>query len=157
MEDLKSYEVLRNIKSNYYVDDNNDLSLEYLKNNIELLSNSILFDLESILESTFIINKSVIYFEDDSYRQGATAYFFKAFLKKDVDFKISIECLVDFDRIEIAARNSSNSKRFLVLEKIIQNKNKVNGFSELKILAEEKSNFKNSILYFLYSFFSKNF
>ena len=131
MQNLRSYQELKKIKEIYFVDYNENNAREILKQNLVNLSKTLEQEFKNLFDNTLIIKDSLIYFDDSDFRQGATAYIFKATLKEDENYRISIECLVDYGKIGVTSMNEPENHNLISFHQKIQAKANGEGFSEL--------------------------
>lgn len=131
---MKSYIILEEIKKDYLQNFRDEIAIKILSENIEKISQALESDFKIITGNNLVIYESQIYFDDEYFRQGATAYFFRGKVAEDENYLLSIECLVDFDKICIKAKTETKVETLQKLNQNLISKSNSEGFSELKSL-----------------------
>lgn len=111
MSNLKSYELIQKISSSLYENAKDDaIVLSRLRESQKLIEIAISDDFDFLLGRKIKIQKSTIYYDDETYRQSTTAIVFTATISDDNDSHITFECLIDFNKILVKVKNESESK-----------------------------------------------
>ncbi|NUY82774.1 hypothetical protein HUK80_17880 [Flavobacterium sp. MAH-1] len=131
---MKSYITLKNIKQEYLSDQYNKNEVSFLNRNIQKIIEALISDLKSITDEEITIYESKIYFDDVYFRQSATAYFFRAKFTNDNEYLLSIECLVDFDKIGIKPKTEPRNENLKSFHQNLLSKSNAEEFAELKTL-----------------------
>jgi hypothetical protein len=135
---MKSYIALEEIKKeylkNYLQDFEVEKAVKVLSKNTEKFSQALQSDFKIITGKELVIYDSKIYFEDDYFRQGATAYFLRGKFAEDETYLFTIECLVDFGKIGVKAKTEPKIETLRKLNQSLLSKRDSEGFVELKSL-----------------------
>ncbi|HGE5778154.1 TPA: hypothetical protein ACGGHB_002271, partial [Flavobacterium psychrophilum] len=135
---MTSYIALEEIKKeyqkNYIQDFDYEKAIKILSENFEKISQALESDFKIITGYKLIIYDSKVYLDDEDFRQGATAYFFRGKFAEDENYLINIECLLDFDKIGIKNKTEPKTETLQKLNQTIISKSNSEGFTELKNL-----------------------
>jgi hypothetical protein len=131
---MKSYILLEEIKNKYLIDFSDENALKILNENIDKISTALVEDFKTITNEILVIDDVIIYYDDECFKQGSTAYFVKAKFQKDSQYSLSIECLVDSNKIGVKSKTEPNESSFINFHNSIVSKNNQEGFTELNKL-----------------------
>ncbi|WP_209300293.1 hypothetical protein, partial [Flavobacterium psychrophilum] len=135
---MRSYIALEEIKKEYQKDYIQDFEYEkaikILSENFDKISQALESDFKIITGNELVIYDSKVYLDDEDFRQGATAYFFRGKFAEDENYLINIECLLDFDKIGIKNQTEPKIEALQKLNQAILSKSNSEGFAELRNL-----------------------
>ena len=132
MGNLKSYELIQKISNSLYENAKDDaIILSRLRESQKLIEIAISDDFDFLLGRKIKIQKSTIYYDDETYRQSSTSIVFSASTLDSDDFQVIIECLIDFNKILVKIKNESESND--IIKRIMKAYN-IEGVAELKEL-----------------------
>jgi hypothetical protein len=135
---MRSYTALEEIKKeyqkNYIQDFEYEKAIKILSENLDKISQALESDFKIITGNELIIYDSKVYLEDEDFKQGATAYFFRGKFAEDENYMINIECILDFDKIGIKNKTEPKIEALQKLNQAIISKSNSEGFAELRNL-----------------------
>ncbi|OJX51058.1 MAG: hypothetical protein BGO88_07655 [Flavobacterium sp. 38-13] len=119
MSFVKSYDILNKIRKSIDTSLDDSIILAELEKQEKTIRDVISEDFQQLFNIKLNFINSVIYYDDGSYRQGATAIFLKANILNEQDFLITFEFLIDFNKILVGVKGESvNSHLQTVCNKI---------------------------------------
>jgi hypothetical protein len=131
---MESYNVLKEIQKEYLTDFSDEKAIKILNENINKISDALIEDFKTLTNDKLIVDNVTIYFDDKNFKQCATAYFITGKFSSDTQFCLSIECLVDFDKIGVKSKTEPNEPSFINFNKSIIINSNVEGYTELNKL-----------------------
>ena len=135
---MRTYIALEEIKNEYqkryFENFEYEEAIKILNESFEKISIALESDFKIITGNKLIICDSKIYLDDENFRQGATAYLLSGKFAEDENYLISIECLLDFDKIGIKNKTEPKTETLKKLNQAILSKSNSEGFAELKNL-----------------------
>lgn len=135
---MRTYNALEEIKNEYqkryFENFDYEEAIKILNESFEKISIALESDFKIITGNKLIICDSKIYLDDENFKQGATAYFLSGKFAEDENYLISIECLLDFNKIGIKNKTEPKTETLKKLNQTILSKSNSEGFAELKNL-----------------------
>ncbi len=113
MEDFKTYNELKRLSSVLY-SDSDDLQVNYQicwSNSINLIE-ALTDDLKKILNEACYVTSLKFILQDDTYRQGASGCFCEIKFDQSDEFTLLVECLIDFDKIQLRVKQRPLNPKF---------------------------------------------
>lgn len=132
MSYLKSYDTLNKIRESIDLSLNNSIILAELSKQEEIIRVVISEDFQHLFNLTLNFINSVIYYDDENYRQGATAVVLKANFVEDQDFLITFEFLIDYNRILVGTKGETISSHLQIVSDKIKRAYNSENKAELK-------------------------
>lgn len=127
--EFKTYQLLDKISVNLRKIEDDTSVIKELNLYVKELKTSLSDDFFQLFNQEIEIDNTTIYYNDSSYRQSATGFVFKVFLKEKKDINLKVDCIIDHHRIFLNVLNDSKGNYIIYCIKKAYNIEEV---SELK-------------------------